>query len=244
MIVSLLIALSIRIIVPSTLTLAETKQITTDGTATVIEPPEASVNQNPNDTNNVKDDCFVGQESVPCPSSASLGSLDVLPPNPNLEVRNDFVFIPIFLIVVLGFVAIFLLKLKIFGKTLGEYLKPIWPLPIVSLLVVGWQYLFGLRIDDNLIALKISQIIWEIAVGLSVYLLSRNITFSYRHIAVVGVFYSLLIHGIKVSIRYFFYDKTLWYVLDRFLYGSLLVMLIAVVLGSVFVYLRNSKRNH
>ena len=191
-----------------------------------------------------KDGCFVGTEAVPCPQNSNQQNLDILPPNPSLEVRNDFVFIPIFLAVILVSAVVTLLKLKIFGKTLSEYIKPIWPLTIISLVVVSWQYLFGLQIDDNFMALRISQIIWEISVGLSVYKLSRNISFSYRHMIVVGVFYSLLIHGIKVSVRYFFYDKTLWYVLDRFLYGSLLVMLIAVILGFVFVFLRNKKHCH
>lgn len=191
-----------------------------------------------------RDGCFVGATSVPCPQSSNQSNLDVLPPNPALEIRNDFVFVPIFLMVILAFAFALFVRLKIFGKTLTEYIKPIWPLAVISLLVVGWQYLFGLQIDDNFTALRISQLIWEIAVGLSVYKLSRDVSFSYRHMVVVGVFYSLLIHGTKVSVRYFFYNKTLWYVLDRFLYGSLLVMLIAAVLGSVFVYLRNSKQEH
>lgn len=192
-----------------------------------------------------RDGCFVGDKPVPCPGNsgqAGAAGLDVLPPNSNLEVRNDFVFVSVFLTVILSLAAVVFLRLKVFGKTFGEYLKPVWPLPVISLLTVIWQYLFGLQIDDNFTALRISQIIWGAAVGLSVYILSRNTTFSYYHMIAMGVFYSLLIHGTKVSIRYFFYDKTLWYVLDRFLYGSLLVMLIAVVLGSVFVYLRNNRR--
>jgi len=167
--------------------------------------------------------------------------LDLLPPNQALEIRSDLLFSTIFVGTVLLFSLLAVFKTKILGKTLAEYLKPIWYFVLVSIFTVLWQYLFGLKIDDDLMALRISQWVWEAMVLASAYKLSKLPGFSYGNMFFLGVLYSLIIHGLKVTIRYFFYAKTLWYVADRFLYGSLLVMTFAFVLGSVFVYLE--KRN-
>ena len=78
----------------------------------------------------------------------------------------------------------------------------------------------------------------------SAYKLSRLPGFSYGNMFFLGILYSLIIHGLKISIRYYFYGKTLLYILDRFLYGGLLVMAIAFVLGSTFVYLRRRGGHH
>jgi len=134
-----------------------------------------------------------------------------------------------------------LTKAKILGKTLAEYLNPIWYFVLASVLTVLWQYFFGLKIDDNLTSLRISQWVWELMVLASAYKLSKIPGFSYGNMFFLGILFSLIIHGLKVTIRYFFYAKTLWYVADRFLYGSLLVIAIAFVLGSVFVYLERRK---
>ena len=203
------------------------------------------------------DNCYVGEQKIDCPKSGGSlfnqpfmqsgvyepgsSNLDVLPQNPAWDVRNDFIFIPIFLAVILTFVVLTIFKLKIFGKTLGEYVKPIWYFIAIAVAVVFWQYIFGVTLEGNSIQLRISQIVWELMVGVSVYKLSKK-GFGYGNIFFVGVLYSFFIHGLKVSIRYFFYAKTLWYVLDRFLYGSLLVMLIAVGLGSIFILSRNRKQ--
>ena len=133
------------------------------------------------------------------------------------------------------------LKIKVFGLTLAEYIKPIWYFILISIVTVFWQYLVGVNLDGNSLQLRISQWIWELAVLASAYKLSKIPKFSYQNMFFLGVLYSLFIHGLKVSIRYFFYAKTLWYVLDRFLYGSLLVMLIAAGLGSMLILLRNRK---
>jgi len=162
--------------------------------------------------------------------------LRILPPNPALEVRNDPIFIAIFLAVVLVLIFLAIFKIKIFGYTLGEYLKPIWYFVLVSLGVVFWQYQEGVTTAGNPLPIQISQWIWELMVALSAYKLAKNPGFGYANMFFLGVLYSILIHGSKVSIRYFFYGRTFWYLLDRFLYGSLIVMALAFVLGSVFVY--------
>ncbi|MDI6734082.1 MAG: hypothetical protein QMD50_01130 [Patescibacteria group bacterium] len=204
-----------------------------------------------------KDGCYVGGEKIDCPQGGQSlferpfmqsgvyepgsSNLDVLSPNPSLDVRNDLVFCLIFLAVVLGLFSAVIFKIKIFGKTLMEYLKPIWGFVLISVATVFWQYLVGVTIEDETWQLRVSQWVWEIMVLASAYKLSKIPDFKYGNMFFLGILYSLIIHGLKVSIRYFFYAKTLWYVLDRFLYGSLLVMLIAFVLGSIFVYVR--KRN-
>lgn len=193
----------------------------------------------------------MGNVKVDCPGRGQTGAsptssyeLDLLPSNQAWEIRNDLLFSIIFGGIILLFFLLAVLKTKILGKTLAEYLKPIWYFILVAVLTVFWQYLFGLQIDDNLTAIRISQWVWELMVLASAYKLSKIPDFSYGNMFFLGILYSLIIHGLKVTIRYFFYAKTLWYAADRFLYGSLLVMAIAFVLGSVFVYLerRNKTR--
>lgn len=188
-------------------------------------------------------DCFVGNEKVECPRETQVNTsqtggriLNLFPSSQALETRNDLLFSSILGGVILTFALLATLKIKIFGKTLGEYIKPIWYFILVAILTVLWQYLVGLKIEDNTLPIRISQWVWELMVLASAYKLSKIPNFSYANMFFLGVLYSLIIHGLKITIRYFFYAKTFGYIVDRFLYGSLLVMTIAFVLGSVFVY--------
>lgn len=194
------------------------------------------------ETNNRE--CFVGNQKVDCLRSDNQSliitgdKLDLLPQITTLEKRSDPLFFTLLLIVFFSLLVLALFKIKIFGKTLIEYIRPIWYFILISIAVVLWQYLFGLKINDNLMALRISQWIWEICVAASAYKLIKTANFGYGNLLFLGIIYSLIIHGLKVSIRYLFYDKTLLYVVDRFLYGSLLVMAIVFVAGSILVFLR------
>lgn len=188
-------------------------------------------------------ECFVGNQKVDCPQTGKSfttagDKLDLLPQIPSLEKRNDPLFFTLLLITILGFAILTVLKVKIFGKTLGEYVKPIWYLILISIAAVAWQYLFGLRIDDGLMSLKISQWVWEICIAVSTYKLIKTANFGYGHLFFLAVLYSLIIHGLKISVRYFFYGKTFLYLLDRFLYGSLLVMVIVFLGGSMFLFFK------
>lgn len=189
-------------------------------------------------------ECFVGDQKVDCPGSQTKrytqagDELDLLPPIPSLEKRGDPLFFTLLLIVVLGFAALAVFQVKIFGKTLAEYIKPIWYFILISLAMVAWQYLFGLRIDDGLMSLKISQWVWEICIGVSAYKLIKTANFGYGNLFFLSVLYSLIIHGLKVIVRYFFYEKTFLYLADRFLYGSLLVMIIVFLGGSMFLFFK------
>ena len=188
-------------------------------------------------------ECFVGDQKVDCPQSGKSftvegDKLDLLPQISSLERRSDPIFFIILLIIIVFFSVLAVFRIKIFGKTLEEYVKPIWYLILISIAAVAWQYLFGLKIDDGLISLKISQLVWEICIAVSAYKLIKTANFSYGNLFFLGVLYSLIIHGLKISIRYFFYDKTFLYLLDRFLYGSLLVMLIIFFGGSMFLFFK------
>lgn len=201
-----------------------------------------------------KDGCYVGGQKIECPQGGQSllerpflqsgvyepGSdrLDLLPQNPILDIRHDFLFITVFLAVALGFLLTAVFKIKIFGRTLTEYLKPIWYLVLISIATVFWQYLFGVNLEGNSPLLIASQLIWELCIAVSAYKLIKEANFGYRHLFFLGILYSLIIHGLKVSIRYFFYAKTLWYALDRFLYGSLLVMGIVFLGGSLYLFFR------
>lgn len=197
--------------------------------------------------------CVVGDKIIECPSRSLLGlggetsggtKLDLLPSNFIADIRHDPLFYGLFFVVIIIFALLATFKAKIFGKTLAEYLRPIWYYVAICLLVVVWQYLFGLK-DDNPLYLRISQWIWELAIALSVIHLVRKSGFGYGNIFFLGILYSFIIHGLKVSIRYFFYDKTLLYVLDRFLYGSLLVMIIVCAIGfAAMLMTRHKKIQH
>ncbi len=189
-------------------------------------------------------ECFVGNQKIECPGSQTKSytqagdKLDLLPPVPFLEKRSDIVFFALFLVVIVGFAALAVFKIKIFGKTLEKYIKPIWYFILVSIAAVAWQYLFGLKMDDNFMSIRISQWIWEICIAASAYRLIKTANFGYGNLFFLGVLYSLIIHGLKVTIRYLFYEKTFLYLIDRFLYGSLLVMTIVFIGGSMLVFFR------
>ena len=186
-------------------------------------------------------DCYIGNQKVDCPQTGKAfttngDKLDLLPRIPSLEKRSDPIFFIILLAIILFFSVIVIFRIKIFGKTLGEYIKPIWYLILISLAAVIWQYMFELKIDDGLMSLKISQLIWEICIAVSAYKLINTANFDYSNLFFLGILYSLIIHGLKITIRYFFYEKTFLYLADRFMYGSLLVMLIVFAGGSMLLF--------
>ena len=189
-------------------------------------------------------ECFVGDQKVDCPGSQTKrytqagDKLDLLPLIPSLEKRSDTVFFTLLLIVILVFSALAAFKIKIFGRTLGEYVKPIWYFILVSIAAVAWQYFFGLKIDDGLLSIRISQWVWEICIAFSAYKLINNSNFGYGNLFFLGILYSLIIHGLKVTVRYTLYEKTFLYLADRFLYGSLLVMVIVFLGGSMLLFFR------
>ena len=129
--------------------------------------------------------------------------------------------------------------MKIFGKTLKEYLYPVKYYVLGSVLVVISQYTVALPLSrQHPFLLNLTQGLWAGMVALSITTLVKDHGFNMKNVLFTGVLYCLFIHGLKISIRYFFYGKTVWYLLDRFLYGSFLVMSIAVIIGPVLIYVR------
>lgn len=188
-------------------------------------------------------DCFIGNQKVDCPQTGKAftttgDKLNLLPQTPSLEKRSDPIFFIILLVIIIFFSVLAIFKIKIFGKTLSEYIKPIWYLILITIAVVFWQYLFGLKIEDNSLPLRISQWVWETCIAISAYKLIKESNFGYGNLFFLGILYSLIIHGLKITIRYLFYEKTFLYLIDRFLYGSLLVMIIVFILGSMFVFFK------
>src|SRR4030066_2300315 len=90
-------------------------------------------------------ECFVGNQKVDCPGSQEKNStqtgdkLDILPPSPILDKRGDFVFTSIILLVVIGYILLAVFKTRVFGKTLAEYVKPVWYFILISILIVLWR---------------------------------------------------------------------------------------------------------
>lgn len=131
--------------------------------------------------------------------------------------------------------------MKIFGKTLKEYLWPIKYYVLGAVLVVLSQYIvFQGRTDQYPILIRLTQIFWELMVILSVIKLVRKYNFNIKNVFFIGVIYSVIIHGLKISIRYFFYEKDFLYLLGRFLYGSFLVMAVALPVGIAFIYFKKN----
>ena len=156
------------------------------------------------------------------------------------DTRNNGLFIAIFAGVVLLMAAIGAFKIKIFGKSLGEYIIPVWHFFLIAVLIVISQYTFVITSGNFDLWGRVTQGAWAIAIILALIKISKTDNFNMGQAFFLGVLFTLVIHGLKVSIRYFYYEKSLYYVLDRFLYGGLLVMLITLGAGAVF-YLLNKK---
>src|SRR3989338_8927530 len=128
--------------------------------------------------------------------------------------------------------------MKIFGKSLKQYAEPVKYYILGSVLVVISQYAVALPLSDRYpFLLNLTQALWALLVALAVVKLVKK-NFGMKHLLVAGILFSFAIHGLKVSIRYFFYGRDVNYVIDRFLYGSLLVFIIVIVLGALFLYLK------
>ena len=96
--------------------------------------------------------------------------------------------------------------MKIFGKTLKEYLWPIRFYILISVLVVISQYYIALPLMDRVpFILNLTQALWAMMVALSVIKLSLYYNFNFKNILFLGVLYSFIIHGLKAFVfRVFF----------------------------------------
>ncbi len=140
--------------------------------------------------------------------------------------------------------------MKIFGKTLKEYLWPIRVYILISVLIVISQYYIAVPLMDKVpFILNLTQALWAIMVALSVIKLTLYYNFNFKNVLILGVLYSFIIHGLKAFVfRIFLFPysdptigKYILHLLNRFLYGSFLVMTIVIILGLIFIKLKNNK---
>ena len=140
--------------------------------------------------------------------------------------------------------------MKIFGKTLKEYILPIKYYIIGAVLVVPLQYYVAVPLADRFpFILNLTQALWALMVALSVVKLTVLYDFNFKNVLFLGVLYSFIIHGLKAFVfRVFLFpysDSTIGqyvlHLLNRFLYGSFLVMVIVIILGLMFIKLKNNK---
>lgn len=140
--------------------------------------------------------------------------------------------------------------MKIFGKSLKEYIWPIKYYILGAILVVISQYYVALPLSNQFpFILNLSQALWAIIVALSVIKLTLYYDFNFKNALFLGVLYSIIIHGLKAFILRVFlfpysdptFGQYFLHILSRFLYGCFLVMAIAVILGLIFICLKNNK---
>lgn len=212
----------------------------------------------------VGDKCFVGDKEVPCPDKPDnfkslnissegyvIGKIsegpwnkDLLPDNFMSDDRNDLLFYSLFLSSIGLFLFLYISKTKIFGKNIIDYLYPSrWYVLGCVLIVISQYTIVGALADYFPLAFNISQWAWQLLVVLSVYNLVMNGKGNIYNVFVLALLYTFIIHGLKISIRYLFYGRTIFYILDRFLYGGLLVFAVVVPLGLCFLYIRNNNMN-
>lgn len=140
--------------------------------------------------------------------------------------------------------------MKIFGKTFKEYLWPIKYYIFISILIVVSQYYVALPLSEKYgyyFLLNLTQALWALMVAFSVIKLTVDYNFNFKNVLVLGVLYSLIIHGLKAFVfRVFLFPysgtstQVLEKIIGKFLYGSFLVMVIVIILGIIFIKLKNN----
>ena len=140
--------------------------------------------------------------------------------------------------------------MKIFGKTLKEYIWPIWYYVVGAVLVVPLQYYVAVPLADRFpFILNLTQALWALMVALSVVKLTVLYDFNFRNVLFLGILYSVIIHGLKAFVfRVFLFPypgfavgQIHWHLFNRFFYGSFLVMVIVIILGLIFIKLKNNQ---
>ncbi|MEK6809495.1 MAG: hypothetical protein AABY40_02375 [Nanoarchaeota archaeon] len=139
--------------------------------------------------------------------------------------------------------------MKLFGKTLKEYIWPIKYYIIGAVLVVISQYYVAVPLSEKFpFILNLTQALWALMVAFSVIKLTVFYDFNFKNVLFLGVLYSFIIHGLKAFVfRVFLFpysdltiEQYILHLLNRFLYGSFLVMIIVVILGLIFIKLKNN----
>ncbi|GEM_PF-1277072 len=197
-----------------------------------------------------QDKCYVRDKEVPCPGNNQIQEqkTDVIIPPDNTNYEQNMLLILPFLLMVACLIILSLLKTKIFGKTLKEYTVPIWYYIIGVVLVVFSQYYIALPLSNKFpFILNLTQALWALMVAFSVIKLTVFYNFNFKNVLFLGVLYSFIIHGLKAFVfRVFLFPysgtstQVLEKIISKFLYGSFLVMIIVIILGLIFIKLKNN----
>ncbi len=134
--------------------------------------------------------------------------------------------------------------MKIFEKTLTEYLWPVKYYILISVLVVISQYYIAAPLSDKYpFLLNLTQALWALMVALAVMKLVKKHNFNMKNVIFAGVLFSVIIHGLKAFFfRIFLFPYSIpaeqvpAKLIERFLYGSFLVMVVAIGIGAVSIY--------
>src|SRR3989338_2562708 len=134
--------------------------------------------------------------------------------------------------------------MKIFGKTLTEYLWTVKYYILISVLIVISQYYIAAPLSDRYpFLLNLTQALWALMVALAVMKLVKKHNFNMKNVIFAGILLSIIIHGSKAFFfRVFMFPYSIpaeqvpAKLIEKFLYGSFLVMVTAIVIGVVFIY--------
>ena len=137
--------------------------------------------------------------------------------------------------------------MQIFGKPLREYIWPVKWYFIASIIVVIFQYegMIAQTAYDPLMA-RITQWLWEVFVAAAVFTLAWKHNFGPKQILFTGILFSLIIHGLKAFVfRVFLFpyppESWPWLHIEKFLYGSAIVMALTLAIGLAAYYYRQGK---
>ncbi len=135
---------------------------------------------------------------------------------------------------------------------LNEKKEYIWAIKYYILgvvLVVISQYYVAVPLSDRFpFILNLTQALWALMVALSVVKLTLYYDLNFKNVLFLGVLYSFIIHGLKAFVfRIFLFPysgtsaEVFEKIIGKFLYGSFLVMAIAIILGLIFIKLKNNQ---
>ena len=133
----------------------------------------------------------------------------------------------------------FLRNKTVARRTLKEYIKPIRFFFVGAMVAVSIGYMSFFEVETRLV---VHQTLWAAMVVFSAVILVYYRKFNLKNMVVLGVIYSLWIHGAKCSLRYLIYGATessyraADYIIRQFTYGSVL-MFFEIFVGALAVYL-------
>ncbi len=140
---------------------------------------------------------------------------------------------------------LFLLRNRtVAGHTLKEYIKPVSFCFVGAMVGVSVGYMSFFEVQTRLV---VHQTIWAAMVGLSALILVYYRKFNLKNMVVLGVIYSLWVHGAKCSLRYIVYGaneasyRAADYIIRQFTYGSTIVFF-EIFFVALVIFLDNESK--